>query len=120
MQQIRQPWSVSVPAQAAGIEALTEREEQRVQKIRNKIVEEKMRMEKKMREFGIRFIPTKANFFLLYSEIPLFDQLLEQGILIRDCGNYRGLSKGWYRIAVRTKEENDVLLRALETILSKQ
>ena len=120
MQQIRQPWSVSVPAQAAGIEALTEREEQRVKKIRNKIVEEKMRMEKKMREFGIRFIPTKANFFLLYSEIPLFDQLLEQGILIRDCGNYRGLSKGWYRIAVRTKEENDVLLRALETILSKQ
>jgi len=120
MQQIRQPWSVSVPAQAAGIEALTEREEQRVQKIRNKIVEEKMRMEKKMREFGIRFIPTKANFFLLYSEIPLFDQLLEQGILIRDCGNYRGLSKGWYRIAVRTKEENDVLLRAFETILSKQ
>ncbi len=93
MQQIRQPWSVSVPAQAAGIEALTEREEQRVQKIRNKIVEEKMRMEKKMREFGIRFIPTKANFFLLYSEIPLFDQLLEQGILIRDCGNYRGIEQ---------------------------
>ena len=120
MQQIRQPWSVSVPAQAAGIEALTEREEQRVQKIRNKIVEEKMRMEKKMREFRIRFIPTKANFFLLYSEIPLFDQLLEQGILIRNCENYRGLKKGWYRIAVRTKEENDVLLRALETILSKQ
>ena len=120
MQQIRQPWSVSVPAQAAGIEALTEREEQRVQKIRNKIVEEKMRMEKKMREFEIRFIPTKANFFLLYSEIPLFDQLLEQGILIRNCENYRGLKKGWYRIAVRTKEENDVLLRALETILSKQ
>lgn len=111
---------MSIPAQAAGIEALTEREEQRVQKIRNKIVEEKMRMEKKMREFGIRFIPTKANFFLLYSEIPLFDRLLEQGILVRDCGNYRGLSKGWYRIAVRTKEENDVLLRAFETILSKQ
>ena len=120
MQQIRQPWSVSVPAQAAGIEALTEREEQRVQKIRNKIVEEKMRMEKKMREFGIRFIPTKANFFLLYSEIPLFERLLEQGILIRNCENYRGLKKGWYRIAVRTKEENDVLLQALETILSKQ
>ena len=79
-----------------------------------------MRMEKKMREFGIRFIPTKANFFLLYSESSLFERLLEQGILIRDCGNYRGLSKGWYRIAVRTKEENDVLLRALETILSKQ
>ena len=109
-----------IPGLRAGIEALTEREEQRVQKIRNKIVEEKMRMEKKMREFGIRFIPTKANFFLLYSESSLFERLLEQGILIRNCENYRGLKKGWYRIAVRTKEENDVLLRALETILSKQ
>ena len=79
-----------------------------------------MRMEKKMREFEIRFIPTKANFFLLYSESALFERLLEQGILIRNCENYRGLKKGWYRIAVRTKEENDVLLRALETILSKQ
>ena len=73
-----------------------------------------------MREFEIRFIPTKANFFLLYSESALFERLLEQGILIRNCENYRGLKKGWYRIAVRTKEENDVLLRALETILSKQ
>ena len=79
-----------------------------------------MLMEKKMREFGIRFITTKANFFLLYSESSLFERLLEQGILIRNCENYRGLKKGWYRIAVRTKEENDVLLRALETILSKQ
>ena len=120
MQQVCQPWSVSVPAQAAGIEALTEREDQRVQKIRKIIVKEKMRIEEKMCKLGIKFIPTKANFFLLYSEIPLFERLLEQGILIRNCENYRGLKKGWYRIAVRTKEENDVLLRVLETILSKQ
>lgn len=120
MQQIRQPWSVSVPAQAAGIEALTEREEQRVQKIRKIIVKEKMRIEEKMCKLGIKFIPTKANFFLLYSEIPLFERLLEHGILIRNCENYRGLKKGWYRIAVRTKEENEILLQALETILLKQ
>lgn len=53
MQQIRQPWSVSVPAQAAGIEALTEREEQRVQKIRNKIVEEKCAWKRKCVSLGL-------------------------------------------------------------------
>lgn len=119
MQQIRQPWNVSVPAQAAGVEALTEREEQRVQKTRKIIVEEKTRIEEKMTELGIEFVPTKANFILLHSEISLFKQLLEQGILIRDCENYRGLSKGWYRIAVRTKEENEMLLHALERVVSK-
>ena len=119
MQQVCQPWNVSVPAQAAGVEALTEREEQRVQKTRKIIVEEKTRIEEKMTELGIEFIPTKANFILFHSEMSLFEQLLEQGILIRDCGNYRGLSKGWYRIAVRTKEENEMLLHALERVVSK-
>lgn len=119
MQQVCQPWNVSVPAQAAGVEALTEREEQRVQKTRKNIVEEKTRIEEKMTELGIEFVPTKANFILLHSEISLFKQLLEQGILIRDCENYRGLSKGWYRIAVRTKEENEMLLHALERVVSK-
>ena len=78
-----------------------------------------MRMEKKMREFGIRFIPTKANFFLLYSESSLFERLLEQGILIRNCENYRGLSKGYYRIAVRGQAENERLISALREVTEK-
>ncbi len=101
------------------IEALTEREEQRVQKTRNKIAEEKTRIEKKMQSLGIDLFRQRQISSYYHSEISLFEQLLEQGILIRDCGNYRGLSKGWYRIAVRTKEENEMLLHALERVVSK-
>ena len=38
----------------------------------------------------------------------------QQGILIRDCSNYRGLGRGWYRTAVKTHEENRRLIKALE------
>ena len=40
----------------------------------------------------------------------------DRGILIRNCENYRGLGKGWYRIAVRTHEENSSLVNALRDI----
>ena len=43
----------------------------------------------------------------------------KRGILIRNCENYRGLGKGWYRIAVRTHEENLRLAEALRDITDK-
>lgn len=43
-------------------------------------------------------------------------KLLQRGIRIRECANYRGLGDGYYRIAVRTHEENEGLLRALDEI----
>ena len=43
----------------------------------------------------------------------LFEICVEQGVLIRDCSNYSGLRKGYYRVAVRTHEENQELIRAM-------
>ena len=45
---------------------------------------------------------------------------MEKKILIRDCGNYRGLKKGWYRAAVRLPEENDLLVKALREISERR
>ena len=39
-----------------------------------------------------------------------------RGILIRDCVNYRGLTRGYYRTAVKTRKESDALLAALDDI----
>ena len=36
--------------------------------------------------------------------------------MIRDLRSFRGLGSGWYRTAVRTKEENERLLNALSEI----
>lgn len=40
--------------------------------------------------------------------------LRARGILVRDCAGTPGLGKGWFRIAVRTPEENDRLLSAVK------
>ena len=41
------------------------------------------------------------------------EQLHRRGVAIRDCSNYPGLGEGWYRIAVRQREENDMLMAAI-------
>ena len=71
-------------------------------------------------------IPSEANFILFWSPRELADELRKRNILIRDCGNYRGLKPmepmqgggGWYRAAVRLPEENDRLLADLLQIVS--
>lgn len=114
LQQVRQPWSVSIPAQKAGIAAL--KEEERVQKTREYIAAWRKKMEQEMECMGIEYIPSDANYILFRSGQELFTKLLEYGILIRDCSNYEGLGQGYYRIAVRMQEENERLLGALQEI----
>ena len=59
-----------------------------------------------------------ANFIFFKSDLPL-DVLLERDkILIRNCSNYRGLEKGFFRTAVRNHEENIILVSALRRILN--
>jgi threonine-phosphate decarboxylase len=43
---------------------------------------------------------------------------VEQGVLIRDCSNYSGLRKGYYRVAVKLHEQNEKLIEVLEEVLS--
>ena len=120
MSRVRQPWSVSIPAQEAGIAALSETEDLRVEKTRNLIRAEREWLEQELREMGFRVIPSEANFILMHSRIDLAEGLKEKGILIRDCGNYRGLGKGWYRTAVRLHEENRLLVEALRKISERR
>ena len=56
-----------------------------------------------------------ANFLLFSGEEGLEERLLEKGILIRGCGNFPGLSDKWYRVCVRSREENETLLLALRS-----
>ena len=47
----------------------------------------------------------------------LFESLRSRGILIRDCSNYRGLSPGYWRVAVRCPSDNRRLIRELRKAL---
>ena len=117
MEQMRQPWSVSIPAQEAGIAALDE--EARVREAAGLIAEERRFLEEQLERLGIETISSEANYILMYSEKDLFHELKKDKILIRDCSDYRGLTKGWYRIAVRKRKENQILIRSLEKIVKE-
>jgi threonine-phosphate decarboxylase len=71
-------------------------------------------MQEILRDKGFPVTSSKTNYILFYSEDHhLREELLEYGIMIRDCSDYPGLAKGWYRVAVRTREENEMLLSRL-------
>ena len=64
-------------------------------------------------QIGLRTFPSVSNFITIYSDKPLYENLLKRGILIRDCSNFRGLGKGFYRIAVKNRNQNKILLENL-------
>lgn len=105
-------WSVSVPAQLAGVYALEN--ENYISESRKLIASERKKMSGWLVSKGIKVFPSDVNFILIKSEIDLYRKLLERRILIRSCANYRGLSEDFYRIAIRTKQENRVLRESIE------
>ena len=110
------PWSVSIPAQAAGIAALSE--EAYADRLRGYISAECQQLQSGLQGLGFQVISGAANYILFYSErTDLARLLLERGIAIRDCSNYVGLGPGWYRVAVRLREENERLLREIAFLL---
>ncbi len=105
------PWNVSTPAQAAGVAALGERAF--LEKARDLIREERPRLIAELDGLGFWVCPSEANYLLFRGPESLHALLLEKGVAIRNCANYPGLGPGWYRIAVRTGEENERLVAAL-------
>ncbi len=112
-----QYWSVSAPAQTAGIAALEACEEY-LEKTRHLISEQRKFLTNELSGLGIKVFPSDANFLLLKTEIPLYDELYKRGIIIRRCGNFGWLDDRFYRIAVRTEEENARLLAAVKEIIN--
>lgn len=111
MTRVTQPWNLSVIAQEAGLAAL--KENAYVEKGRELIFREKRFLKEGLERFGMKVYDSQANYLFFYGPDTLWQECLKAGILIRDCSNYPGLTKGYYRIAVRTHKENQALLGAL-------
>lgn len=70
---------------------------------------------------GLSVWPGVANYLFLRCDVAGFDlqqALLEKHILIRSCANYPGLDARYYRVAVRSAQENDALISAVDSVLS--
>lgn len=115
------PWSVGTLAQAAGVAALAD----------DGYRERTLRLISEEREFlaaglaalpGVRPFPSAANYLLAeltsgLSATTLREWLLPHRILIRDCANFPGLNDRFFRVAVRSRRENERLLATLGALL---
>lgn len=114
-----QPWGVSIPAQAAGIAAL--QEQGYLERMRRLIQTERRWLSENLARLGLCVFPSEANYILFRTEteIPLRERMEQHSVLIRACGNYRGLDDRYYRIAVRGHGENEHLIAALKCALEE-
>jgi histidinol-phosphate aminotransferase len=87
------------------------------------ILAERERLEKELKSIpGITLYPSQANFFLLslpVSPHTVFDQLFNEGVLVRDVSSYPMLSQ-CLRVSIGTREENDRFLQAFRCCMTGQ
>lgn len=112
-----QPWSVSGPAQAAGLAALDDPEHPAG--ARQLIAVERSWLIDVLRELGLQVFPSQVNYILFRAPgvDDLKERLLAHGVLIRSCANYVGLGSDYYRVAVRPRRENEGLIGAMKEVL---
>lgn len=103
-----QYWSVSVPAQIAGEAAVFEYDY--VKKTVELIEEERKFLIKELLRLGFKVYPSNANFIMFRCDIPLDRMLIKGNIMIRNCESYCGLEYGYFRVAVRSHRENEILI----------
>lgn len=112
---IGQPWSVSTVASKCGVAALDE--EDYVNKTKLYIKENREYLIKELINLGYKVFPSQVNYILFKSEDSTIKEKLEHyGILIRSCSNYKILDEKYFRIAVKSKEYNEYLIKCLKNI----
>ena len=105
-----QTWSVSTPAQMAGIAALDDEKE--YEGTVDYIEKEKEYVLSYISNLAYKIYGHSAN-FIFFKEREDFDKLmLEKGILIRSCKNYYSLDGSFFRIAVKSRDCNEKLIQA--------
>ena len=116
--QFAQPWSVSAPAQAAGVAALTCCPHWAAAG-RALVEEARPGLAAGLTAAGCTVVPGQANYLLfrLPGVADLKEKLLGRGVLIRACANYHGLGPDWYRVCIKGEQENRRLLAALREVL---
>ncbi|BCJ96388.1 threonine-phosphate decarboxylase [Anaerocolumna cellulosilytica] len=105
-------WNVSIPAQIAGIAAL--KEDAYDKATYEWLLNERDYLYEGLLRLEFKVYKPEANYIFFKGAENLYEDMLEKGILLRQCANYRGLSGEYYRIAVKTRKENEQLLKAIK------
>jgi threonine-phosphate decarboxylase len=115
LESLMPPWNINNFAHDAALASLQDRPY--MERTKQLIDEEKTFLSQKLRELGIKVYESKANFLLLrynWNSKQVKEELLKEGLLIRDCSNFPGLDTRFIRIGLRQSRENKKLLNALK------
>jgi threonine-phosphate decarboxylase len=115
------PWSVNHVAQAAGLAALQDsRFRSRSQRF---MQQERDRFLRDLRTVpGLRVMPSQANFVMVEIADDLVTEdivvrLRDEGIVVRNCQTFSGVTQSALRFAVRLKRDNQRLIFILKKIV---
>ncbi|EIT87051.1 L-threonine-O-3-phosphate decarboxylase [Fictibacillus macauensis ZFHKF-1] len=117
MMALQPPWSVNGPVQHIGERVLKEGTPYAQETARN-MAEERQRFFPMLEALGYVVSPSLVNFYVLRTKettdlLPLVKFLLSEGVAVRHTYNFHGLAGAYIRLALRTPEENDILLALL-------
>ncbi len=119
LQTVRQPWSINSLAGFATLAAFSDREF--IENTKRTITREKAQLTKSLVEIGgLQVFPSETNFVLVKIQNPqltstvLREELAKEGMLIRDCSTFVGLDNKYFRVTVRSAEDNLKLTEALK------
>lgn len=117
----KMPWSVSALAQDAAIAAL--RDLPYIERSRRVVARERDYLYSKLKHIR-KLTPFKPEANFILSRIvrgidgsELQRELLAKRVLIRDCSSFRGLGRAYFRVSVRLRKENSLLLSELKEAL---
>lgn len=121
---VRQPWSVSLMAQEAGAAVLAANQKAArqtyLERTRKLLREQRVVLAEGLKRLGFTVYDSRANFLLFHSAWECGEACKSRGILLRDCSNFVGLGRGYYRVCIRRQEENAYLLEQLKVILDER
>ncbi len=124
LNRVRLVWNVGAPAEITGMRLMDA-------SMKSDYLERSIDLISKEREYLTKglidrgFTPLKSNINFILVDITdvgmdsheLTQELLGHGILVRDCASFKNLGAGYVRVAVRTREENHKLLRAVDAVV---
>lgn len=110
---LQTPWAVSTPALEAMAACCTPRAAHTAADRAHRSVLDRDLLVSGLSALGIRSVPSSAPFVLAEVDEGLHDRLADLGIAVRRADTFPGLDGRWVRIAVRPREQSDVLLAAL-------
>ena len=118
----KEPWTVNTIAQVAGLAAINDKEF--AANTRQYVSVEKTFLYDGLTTIkGIHPFQPTVNFILVKIEdrkktsSAIQDVLMKNNILIRNCSNFKGLDETYFRVAVKTRKQNQKLLDALKSVM---